>query len=102
METTDLQYRQTVERSAEQLLPFLRIFETIQEEIHFGREREAQERVRAVAENIFPALTEEIAKVSPPAELQSVHATLTEALSCCVEAYTALLKGTGRNFAEWF
>src|SRR5262249_7529454 len=80
----------------------LRTFEAIQEDIHFGREREVQERVRAVAENIFPELTEEIAKVSPPAELQSVHATLTKALSDCVEAYTALLKGAGRNFAEWF
>ncbi len=102
MEITDIQYRQTLQRLAEQLLPFLRTFEAVQEEIHFGREREAQERVRAVAENIFPVLTEEIAKASPSAELQDLHATLTEALSCCVEAYTALLKGTGRNFAEWF
>jgi phospholipase/carboxylesterase len=102
METTDIQYRQTVEHIAEQLLPFLRTFEAVQEEIHFGRERESQERVRTVAETIFPALTTEIAKASPPTERQGVHATLTEALSCCVEAYTALLKGVGRNFAEWF
>ena len=102
METTNAQYRSTLQRSAEQLLPFLRTFEAVQEDIHFGREHEVQERIRAVAENVFPALAEEIAKVSPPAELQIVHATLTEALSCCVEAYTALLKGAGRNFAEWF
>jgi phospholipase/carboxylesterase len=102
MENTSTQYQQKAERIAEQLLPFLRTFEAIQEEIHFGREREVQERIRAVAEHIFPALTEETAKASPPAQLQNFHATLTQALSCCVEAYSALLKGAGRNFAEWF
>ena len=80
----------------------LRTFEAVQEEIHFGREREAQDRVRTAAEAIFPALTTAIKEMTPPADMQGVHATVTEALSCCEDAYTHLLKGSGRNFAEWF
>ena len=99
---TEIQYRGDLRRVAEQLLPFLRTFEAVQEEIHFGREREAQERVRAVAETLFPALTTAIGEIAPPAEMQGVHTKVTEALYCCEEAYTALLKGSGRNFAEWF
>ena len=102
MEMTEIQYQNDLQRIAEQLLPFLRTFEAVQEEIHFGREREVQERVRVVAETLFPALTTEMGEIAPPADKQGVHATLTKALSCCEEAYTALLKGSGRNFAEWF
>jgi phospholipase/carboxylesterase len=102
MEHINTQYQQTIDRIAEQLLPFLHTFEAVQEDIHFGREREAQERVRVVAEILFPALTTAIGEIAPPADMQGVHATVTEALSCCVEAYSALLKGSGRNFAEWF
>ena len=99
---TEIQYRNDLQRIAEQLLPFLRTFEAVQEDIHFGREHESQERVRIVAETLFPALTTAIGEISPPAEMQGFHTTLTQALSCCGEAYTALLKGSGRNFAEWF
>ncbi len=99
---TEVQYQGELQRIAEQLLPFLRTFEAVQEEIHFGREREAQDRVRTAAEAIFPALTTAIKEIAPPADRQGVHATVTEALSCCEEAYTDLLKGSGRNFAEWF
>lgn len=99
---TEIEYRGDLQRIAEQLLPFLRTFEAVHEEIHFGREREAQERVRAVAETLFPALTTAIGESAPPADMQGVHATVTEALSRCEEAYTDLLKGSGRNFAEWF
>ncbi len=102
MDTITTQYWATVQKTEEQRLPFLRTFEEIQEEIHFGREREAQERIRTAAEHIFPALTEAMSKLTPSEEDQSFHAKFCEALSCCSEAYTSLLKGAGRNFAEWF
>ncbi|MGE0825273.1 MAG: hypothetical protein AB7G75_36740 [Candidatus Binatia bacterium] len=102
METTDNQYWTIVRKAEEQILPLLRTFEAVHEEIHFGREKEAQERVRAVAEHIFPAITEELTHVTPPAALQDFHAQLTEAMTCCANAYSDLLKGAGRNFAEWF
>ncbi|NOT55267.1 MAG: hypothetical protein HOP18_11720, partial [Deltaproteobacteria bacterium] len=51
---TATQYQDELQRIAEQVLPFLRTFEAVQEEIHFGREREAQDRVRTAAEAIFP------------------------------------------------
>jgi len=101
METTR-EYWEAVHEAEEQLLFFFRILEEIQEEIHFGREREAQERMRTVAENIFPALTEAIAKLTPPEEDQSFHAKFCEALSNCGEAYASLLKGARRSFGEWF
>ena len=64
MEATNREYWETIQKTEEQLLPFLRILEAMQEEILIGREREAQERVRAIGENLFPTLTEEVAKLS--------------------------------------
>ena len=102
MNVTTREYWETIQKAEEQLLLFLRTFEEIQEEIHFGREREAQERIRTAAENIFPALTEAVTKLTPANEDQTFHTKFCEALACCSEAYASLLKGSGRNFAEWF
>ena len=102
METATDTYWSTVRKAEEQLLLFLRTFEAMQEEILLGREREAQERVRAVGENLFPLLTEEVAKLSPPEPAQEFQAKFAQAVSSCGDAYTALLRGSGRSFAEWF
>jgi len=102
MNVTTREYWETVHKVEGQLLPFLRTFEEVQEEIHFGREREAQERMRTAGDTIFPALAETMSKLTPPEEDQSFHAQVCKALSYCSEAYTSFLKGAGRNFAEWF
>jgi enterochelin esterase-like enzyme len=54
------------------------------------------------AENLFPALTEEIAKLTAPEPAQDFHSKFAQAISCCSEAYTAFLKASGRSFGEWF
>jgi pimeloyl-ACP methyl ester carboxylesterase len=102
MDVTKQAYWEAVQKAEEQLVPFLRTLEAIQEEIHFGREQDVQERLRTVAENIFPTLCETMKQLTPPADDQPFHAKLCEALSHCSESYASLLKGSGRNFAEWF
>lgn len=102
METTSREYWEVIQKVEAQLLPFLRTFEAVQEDIIIGREREVQERVRVVAENLFPTLTEEIAKLAAPEPAQNFHPKFAQAISYCGEAYTALLKASGRSFGEWF
>ena len=102
MEAMTEKYWEVVQRAETQLLPFLRIFEAAQEDLIIGREREVQERVRVAAEDLFPILTEEIAKLAAPEPAQDFHPKFAQAISCCGEAYTALLKASGRSFGEWF
>jgi enterochelin esterase-like enzyme len=102
MEAMTEKYWEVMQRAEAQLLPFLRTFEAAQEDLIIGREREVQERVRVAAEDLFPTLTEEIAKLAAPEPAQDFHPKFAQAISCCGEAYTALLKASGRSFGEWF
>ena len=101
MEATQA-YWQVVHKAEERLLSFLRSFEAIQEEILIGREREVQERMREVAETIFPALAEEVATWSAPETAQEFQAKFAKAVSYCSASYADFLKASGRNFGEWF
>jgi phospholipase/carboxylesterase len=102
METTTTAYWVKVGKTEEQLLPFFRAFEAMQEEILLGREREAQERVRIAGETLFPALSEEAAKLSPAEPERNFHNKFAQAVSACSDAYAGLMKASGRSFAEWF
>ena len=95
-------YWAAIQKTEKQLLPFLRTFEAMQEEILLGREREMQERVRAAGENLFLTLTEDVAKLSPPEKVQDFQTKFAQAVSACGDAYAALMKASGRSFAEWF
>ena len=88
MEAMTEKYWQVVQKAEAQLLPFLRTFEAAQEDLIIGREREVQERVRVAAENLFPTLTEEIAKLAAPEPAQDFHPKFAQAISRCGEAYT--------------
>jgi len=102
MEPTKEKYREAVERIEEKLLPFLRTFEKLQEEIHLGRVGEAQTRLREAGGDLFPTLTAEIAALSPPESLEEFHTKLSEAASSLAEAYTTFLSGKGQQFAQAF
>jgi phospholipase/carboxylesterase len=102
MSTTEDQYWATVRSAEDKLLRFLRTVEAMQEDILIGREKEAQERVRVVADEVLPALTAELAKAAPSDSQQGFHTKLAEAVACCVNTQTALTRAAGRNFGEWF
>lgn len=102
MESTESKYRETIQNAEERLLPFLRTFENVQEEIHLNRVGEAQERLRVAGNAVFPMLTTDLTAFSPPESLQDFHTKLTEAVTKCEAALNAFLSGKGANFAEAF
>jgi len=102
MEPTEGKYREVVQRTEEKLLAFLRTFEKLQEEIHLGRVGEVQTRLREAGGDLFPALTTELATLSPPESLKEFHTKLSEAGAACAEAYTTFLSGKGQQFAQAF
>ncbi len=102
METTDEQYRATIQRTEDKLLHFLHTFEKLQEEIHLGRVGESQARLREVGGELFPALTADFATLTPPEALKDFYAKLSEALTCCAEACSTFLSGKGQNFPQAF
>lgn len=102
MEPTEEKYIATVRHAEEKLLPFLRTFEAVQEEIHFARVGEAQSRLREAAGDLFPTLTADFATLTPPEALKDFYAKLSEALTCCAEACSTFLSGKGQNFPQAF
>jgi len=102
METTNEQYRETIQRVEDKLLHFLHTFEKLQEEIHLGRVGESQARLREAGGELFPTLPAELATLSPPESLKDFHAKLSEAVAFCAEAYATFLRGKGQQFAQAF
>src|SRR5712692_9982490 len=102
MEPAEEQYIETVRRVEDKLLHFLRTFEKLQEEIHLGRVGEAQTRLREAGGELFPALTAELAALSPPESLNEFHAKLSAAVAAFAEAYATFLSGKGQQFAQAF
>ena len=102
MEPEHEQYRMEIRHIEERLLPFLRTFEKLQEEIHLGRVGEAQTRLREAGGDLFPTLITELAALSPPESLKEFHTKLSEAVSSLAEAYTTFLSGKGQQFAQAF
>ncbi|MBI3300686.1 MAG: hypothetical protein HYZ72_01195 [Deltaproteobacteria bacterium] len=102
MEVADNRYTEAVRRAEDKLLHFLRVFESVQEDIHLARVGQSQARLREAVGEMFPALTAELSVLSPPESLKDCHTNLFEALACCAEAYMAFMSGTGPNFGQAF
>lgn len=95
-------YWQAIREVEETLVHFLRTFEALQEEIDPARLGECQTRLQQAAGERFATLVAELAALSPPAAARDFHAHFTQAVSSCVDAYTAFLAGTGRQFGAAF
>lgn len=102
METAESSYRDVIRSIEEKLLRFLRTFEAVQEEILLPRINEAQDRLRAVANDVFPQLTREMVAIVPPEPSKDFHVKLSRAIAHCSDAGTVFLKGTGRDFPQAF
>jgi phospholipase/carboxylesterase len=102
MENTNEHYWERIRTVADWLVHFLRTFETLQEEIHPARLTEAQARLRQATGDLFPALSTELATVSPPPAEKGFHEQLSQVITLCAAAYETFLRGAGRQFAEAF
>ena len=98
MATPIEQYRDTITRQEEQLLPFLHAFESLQENLHFGKIKQHKEELYDTVGDLFPPFNSALDELSPPPELQEFHQQWRDMLAQLEDAYTSFLTGSEFNF----
>lgn len=98
MATANEQYRETISQQEQQLLPFLRAFESLQEHLHFGKIKQHKQELYDEVGDLFPPLNAALDGLSPPPDLQTFHQQWQDALAQLEDAYTSFLTGSEFNF----
>jgi phospholipase/carboxylesterase len=98
MATPSEQYRAVISQQEEQLLPFLRAFESLQENLHFGKIKQHKQELFDTVGDIFPAMNSTLESLTPPPSHQTFHQQWREALEQLEDAYTSFLTGSEFNF----
>lgn len=98
MATSAEQYRTIISQQEEQLLPFLRSFESLQENLHFGKIKQHKQELFDTVGGIFPAMNSALESLTPPPSLQTFHQHWRDALEQLEDAYTSFLTGSEFNF----
>src|SRR5262245_45783063 len=91
-------YRATISRQEEQILPFLHTFEHLQEHLHLGKIKQHKQELFDTVGDLFPPLNADLENLSPPASLENFHQQWREALAQLEDAYTSFLTGSEFNF----
>ncbi len=97
MPTLEEHYRATIGQQEEQLLPFLRAFEALQEQIHFLKIREHKQDLFDKIGDLFPPLTATLEELTPPHGLEDFHPKWREAVAHLEDAYTSFLTASDFN-----
>ena len=97
------QYQESIKQAEEKTLLFLRTFEDIQENIHFGKIPEAQGRLHGTIGDFFETAPAALAALTPPEELADFHAAFSAALTHLNNSNKAFLAGNpGPTFGNAF
>ncbi len=101
--TNTADYQGMIRPLEEKILLFLRTFEDVQEQMHFGKIPEAQGRVRDTIGDFFETGLSAVTSLEPPEKLTAFHAAFAAALTHLHNASTAFLGGVpGPNFGGAF
>ncbi len=97
------QYQESIRPLEEKILLFLRTFENVQENMHFGKIPEAQGRIRDTLGDFFDTAHSSTAGLEPPEEIAEFHAAFCAALTHLSNSSAAFLGGApGSNFGGAF
>jgi len=98
MPTPAERYRAVISHQEEQILPFLRTFETLQEQLHLAKVKQYKQELFDKLGDLFPPLTTALEGLTAPAGLEDFHQQWREALTHLEDAYTSFLTGSEFNF----
>ncbi len=98
MTTPAAQYRTAIQKQEEQILPFLRSFESLQEHLHLAKIKQHKQELYDTLGDLFPPLNSTLDELSPPPELETFHQQWREAIAQLDDAYTSFLTGSESNF----
>lgn len=91
----DEHYMQVIHEAEEKLLRFLQTFESIQENIDFGKIEYSQARLQETVGDLFATLPAQLAELSPPEMLAEFHTAFTAAIAQFSNASQAFLQPSG-------
>ena len=96
-------YADAAQRVETRVLHFLRTFEDIQDNLHFGKIPDAQARLRDTLVDFFDRDAHTFVALEPPSDRAAAHAALTAALTHLQNASRAFLDGkAGPTFGSAF
>jgi phospholipase/carboxylesterase len=98
MPTPEESYRSAINRQEEQILPFLRTFERLQEHLHLGQIKQHKQELFDQVGDLFPPVNAELENLNPPTGLEDFHQKWREAITQLEDAYTSFLTGSEFNF----
>jgi phospholipase/carboxylesterase len=90
-------YHAAISHQEEQILPFLRTFEALQEQMHLAKIKEHKQALFDKVGDLFPPLNTELEGLTPPAELEDFHQKWRDALAQLEDAYTSFLTASEFN-----
>jgi phospholipase/carboxylesterase len=97
MTTPEAHYRAAIARQEEQILPFLRAFEALQEQMHMAKIKQHKQELFEKVGDLFPPLNTEMAGLTPPPAMKDFHQKWREALAHLEDAYTSFLTASEFN-----
>ena len=98
MPTLEERYRAVISQQEEQLLPFLRAFEALQEQLHLAKVAQHKQDLFDKAGDLFPPLNAALDGLTVPPGLEEFHQKWREAVAHLEDAYTSFLSGSEFNF----
>jgi phospholipase/carboxylesterase len=97
MPTPEAHYRAAIGHQEEQILPFLRAFEALQEQMHLAKLKQHKQDLFDKVGDLFPPLNTELERLAPPPGLEDFHQRWREALAQLEDAYTSFLTASEFN-----
>ncbi|MBI3798976.1 MAG: hypothetical protein HY268_18675 [Deltaproteobacteria bacterium] len=97
MPTPEAHYRTIIGQQEERILPFLRTFEALQEQMHLAKLKEHKQALFDKVGDLFPPLNTELEGLTPPPALADFHQQWREAVAQLEDAYTSFLSASEFN-----
>jgi phospholipase/carboxylesterase len=90
-------YRTVISHQEEQILPFLRAFEALQEQMHLSKLKQHKQELFDKVGDLFPPLNAALENLTAPSGLEDFHQKWREALAHLEDAYTSFLTASEFN-----
>ena len=95
-------YQLAISRQEEQVLQFLRTFETLQEQLHPAKFTQLQADLSQAFGDQFAQIQSELGNLTPPPERAAFHQTWLEAIGLLAQTYGVFVRSDQSNFISVF
>ncbi len=97
MQSPEEHYYQVIHQQEHRLLPFLRAFEALQEQLHLTQIAHHQQELNHMVGDLFPSLNTALESLTPPHGHEGFHQQWRAAVAHLEEAYSSFLSAAESN-----